>query len=259
MFLTPFMGLVMGYDEDYAHVQELIINAYNDHLEELKWDWSKLARPNQLPPQDYDVWLVLAGRGFGKTRMGAELVRSWVEVEGFKRIALVGETEHDVRGVMVEGESGLLNIGPPSKRPEYFPSLRRLVWSNGAVAEFFASTHVEGLRGPQFHGAWVDEIAKFKNPKEVYDQLNFTLRLGPRPKMIITTTPKPIGFLKGLMLEKGVVTTRGSSFENAKNLSPNFLARFDDLYAHTDLRRQEVEGEILSQHSLFKREWFRYN
>ncbi len=238
--------------DDIAH--ELGLRA-----EEFKYDWSLKARENQRPPQgDWRVWLILAGRGFGKTRMGAETIRAFAQSGLYGRIALVGETEHDVRSVMIEGESGLLNISPPSFRPELQISLKRLVWPNGVMAEFFSAQNPEGLRGPQFHGAWVDELAKYKDPEEVYNQLNFTLRLGPSPKMIITTTPKPIKLIQDLTQESYVTLTRGSTFDNAKNLSPSFLAHVTKLYGGSDLGAQELEGQIIHEARLFQENDFRY-
>ena len=228
-------------------------------VEEFEYDWSLKARKNQLPPGgDWRVWLILAGRGFGKTRMGAETVRSFAQSGLYRRIALVGETEHDVRAVMIEGESGLLNISPPSFRPELQASLKRLVWPNGVVAEFFSSQNPEALRGPQFHGAWVDELAKYKDPESIYTQLNFTLRLGVLPKMIITTTPKPIKLIETLIDQPYVSLTRGSTFENADNLPASFLSHVTELYGGSDLGKQELEGKIIHENRLFKPSDFKY-
>ena len=211
-------------DGVFNPTHEELVEALLERLEEYEHDWSLHAREEQLEPKgDWRVWLILAGRGFGKTRTGAETVRAWAQSGLYPRIALVGETEHDVRSVMVEGESGILNISPPSNRPELQSSLRRLVWPNGAIAEFFSAQNPEGLRGPQFHAAWVDELAKYPDPESVYTQLNFTLRLGNNPKMIITTTPKPISFIENLLEKDYVHVTRGSTFDNQNNLPQSFL------------------------------------
>lgn len=211
-------------------------------------DWLTKARPEQLPPQgDWQTWLILAGRGFGKTRTGAETIRAWVKSGKCKRIALISGTESDVRRVMVEGESGLLHIGPPRERPKYIPSLGKLVWPNGAVAQIFSGDQYEQLRGPQFDGAWIDELAKFRYPQELWDQLSFCLRLGENPQCIITTTPKPIELLQQLIKDEDVVVTRGSTFDNEANLSPAFLKAIKKNYDGTRLGAQEMYGEILSQ------------
>lgn len=236
-----------------------IVDALLGRIEEFEYDWSLKARSNQLePPGNWRVWLILAGRGFGKTRTGSETLRLWANSGLYPRIALVGETEHDVRSVMVEGESGILNISPPSCRPELQSSLKRLIWPNGTIAEFFSAQNPESLRGPQFHAAWVDELAKYPDPDSVYDQLNFTLRLGKHPKMIITTTPKPVPFIEKLLEKEYVHTTRGSTFDNKEHLSETFLSHVEELYGGTDLGEQELYGKIVHEERLFKESDFKY-
>jgi len=156
-------------------------------------DWSAQARPNQLPPPgDWATWLILAGRGFGKTRTGAEWVRGLAEGGLAHRIALVGPTAADVRDVMVEGESGLLSIAPSWNYPTYEPSKRRLTWPNGAIATMYSSEEPDRLRGPQHGAAWCDELAAWRNVEDTWSMLQFGLRLGKTPRTTITTTPKPI-------------------------------------------------------------------
>ena len=164
----------------------------------LESDWTAIARPEQLPPPgEWSTWIIRAGRGFGKTRAGAEWVRSLAEAASVSRIALVGPTAADVRDTMVEGESGLLSIAPNSNRPTYEPSKRRLTWPNGVQAAMFSSEEPERLRGPQHAAAWCDELAAWRNVKATWDMLQFGLRLGKRPRQVITTTPKPIKLLQG--------------------------------------------------------------
>ena len=194
------------------------------------------------------TWLILAGRGFGKTRTGAETIRQWVSSRIAKRIALVGATETEVRDVMIEGESGLLAVHPDKERPVFEPSKRRLSWPNGAIATIFTAENYEQLRGPQFDAAWVDELGKFRCDQEVWDQLNFGLRLGKNPRVIVTTTPRTTKLIKDLLQgEKTgeVAVTRGSTFENGVNLSSAFLIHVKEKYEGTMLGQQELEGKIL--------------
>ncbi len=210
--------------------------------------WLTTARPEQLPPTgNWQTWLILAGRGFGKTRTGAETIRGWIMSGKCRRIALISGTESDVRRVMIEGESGLLNVGPAKDRPKYIPSLGKLVWPNGAVAQIFSADQYQQLRGPQFDGAWIDELAKFRYPQEVWDQLSFGLRLGENPQCIITTTPRPINLIQHMLKDEDVVVTRGSTFDNADNLSPAFIKTIKKNYDGTRLGAQELYGEVLSQ------------
>ncbi|HFB54824.1 MAG TPA: hypothetical protein ENJ46_02780, partial [Hellea balneolensis] len=209
-------------------------------------DWPHMARPCQLPPQHdpWSVWLFLGGRGAGKTRAGAEWVRRCVQ-KGSQRIALVGPSYADVREVMIEGESGLRNIGYPTERPHYESSRRRLVWPNGAVGYVFSSQEPDGLRGPQFDAAWADEFCAWAYPQETLSNLRFGLRLGEQPKLVMTTTPKPIASLRALIEEFGVVCTRSSTHANTANLSRHFLDSIVEIYGGTRLGRQELDGEIL--------------
>jgi phage terminase large subunit-like protein len=213
----------------------------------LKWKWEFWARPDQLPPSGdhWMTWLILAGRGWGKTRTGAETIRSWVMSGKYGRIALVGETTADVRGVMVDGESGLLNIGPKDERPEYFPSLRQLKWPNGAIATTYNATEPDQLRGPQHDAAWCDEIAKWKYIQETWDQLQFGLRLGEHPRQILTTTPRPLPLLKKMLNDPYVRVTKGKTLDNKDNLAETFMHQIEQRFGGTRLGRQELDGEIL--------------
>lgn len=221
-------------------------------LEELNWDWEFWARPNQLIPKgDWLTWLLLAGRGFGKTRSAAEAVRALVcgatplTAGKHARIALVAETAADARDVMVEGESGLLAVHPQEFRPLYEPSKRRLTWPNGALATLYNAVEPDQLRGPQHSLAWCDELAKWRYAQETWDMLQFGLRLGARPQAIIATTPRPIPVLKQIIRQPGTVITRGTTFENRSNLAESFLSQVVSRYEGTRLGRQELSAEIL--------------
>ena len=222
------------------------------------------------------VWLMLGGRGSGKTRAGAEWIREVACGEVLciaprdsrsssrprgavspPRIALVGKTIHDVRSVMIEGVSGLLAVHRASERPLYEPSKRRLTWKNGAVAEMFSADETEGLRGPQFSAAWCDELAKWHNAESAWDMLQFALRLGRHPQVVVTTTPRPTVFLKKLMSDEATVSVQLSTADNALNLSPTFMAEMTRRYAGSMLGRQELFGEIIddTSESLWRRQW----
>ncbi|HTT78944.1 MAG TPA: terminase family protein [Stellaceae bacterium] len=202
-------------------------------------------RPAQTPPLgDWRVWLLLAGRGFGKTRAGAEFVRREIAAGRARRVALVGPTALDVRNVMVEGDSGLLNIGPRRRRPLYEPSKHRLTWPNGAVAETFSADEPDRLRGPQHDLAWCDELAAWRYPA-AWDMLLFGLRFGADPRVVVTTTPRPIKLLRALFADPTVRVTRGRTIENRANLAPAFLAAIVKKYEGTRLGRQELDAELL--------------
>jgi phage terminase large subunit-like protein len=208
------------------------------------WPWT--ARPSQLAPAgDWSVWLILAGRGFGKTRAGAEWVTAMARAHAGARIGLVGATAHDALSVMLEGESGLLAVAPAGFRPDWKATKRLLTWPNGAMATLVSAMEPDQLRGPQFHFAWCDEIAAWPKPKEAWDNLRMGLRLGERPRVVVTTTPRPLPFLKGLVEGAGVVVSRGSTYDNRANLPARFLADVTSGYADTSLGRQEVMGELL--------------
>ncbi len=212
----------------------------------LEFDWAFWAREAQLPPPgDWRYWLILAGRGFGKTRAGAEWVRAQVAL-GRRRIALVGPTAADVRDVMIEGQSGLMNICPPWDRPSFQPSKRRLVWPNGARAFCYSAQEPERLRGPQHDAAWADELAAWERPQAMWDQLQLGLRVGQDPRAAITTTPRPLALIRGLVEDRDCVVTRGSTYDNRVNLAPAFVTRIIRRYEGTRLGRQELQAELLT-------------
>ena len=190
----------------------------------LKYHWPLHARDSQLPPPgDWDTWLILAGRGFGKTRTGAEWVRAQVETRHATRIALVARTLPEAQSIMIEGESGILNISPHWNQPTYEPSKRKLTWPSGAHALVFSSHEPDQLRGPQFDAAWCDELASWEYAQETWDNLSFALRLGRRPRAVVTTTPKPIELIRSLPNRPGVHVTRGSTYDNKDNLAARLL------------------------------------
>lgn len=209
-------------------------------------DWRFWARPEQIaPPGNWQGWLILAGRGYGKTRVGAEHVAKFASENPGCRIGLVGETAADTRKVMVEGESGLLNVGPASARPKYQPSNREVRWPNGSIATTYNGLEPDQLRGPQHHMLWYDELAKMRYAQEAFDQGMFGLRLGDDPRWIATTTPRPIPLIRQLIKQSGVVVTRGRTADNLSNLAPSFRQNVIDRYAGTRLGRQELDAEIL--------------
>lgn len=216
----------------------------------LQYQWSFWARPQQIPPTlnsttSWLTWLILAGRGFGKTRSGAEWVRDLVENHNYRRIALVAEDAGDARDVMVEGESGILGISPPWFKPTYEPSKRRLTWPNGARATIFSADDPESLRGPQHDAAWLDELCKWRYQQEAWDQLQFGLRLGKRPVQCITTTPKPTKLLKEIVKRASTLITKGHTYDNLDNLAETFREAIVSRYEGTRLGRQELSAEIL--------------
>jgi phage terminase large subunit-like protein len=199
----------------------------------------------QAPLGEWQTFLLMGGRGSGKTRAGAE----WVHEQASKsaeplRIALVAETLADGREVMVDGISGILRIARRF-RPDYEVSRRRLVWPNGSVAQLFSSEDPDSLRGPQFHLAWGDELAKWKHPQETWDMLQFGLRLGESPRQMITTTPRPLPLIKAIMADGRTVTRRMTTAENSAHLAASFLAHVEGRYGGTRLGRQELDGEFL--------------
>ncbi len=221
----------------------------------LQRTWAFMARPEQLPPPGlrWLCWFINAGRGFGKTRAGAETVRGWVKL-GIKSIALIGQDAEDTRKVMVNGPSGLMSVCYPEDRtitgewigrPVYNPSLKTVTWQNGAVANLYSGEDPDDLRGPQHEKAWVDELAKMRKAQDVLDQLLFGLRLGANPQYVVTTTPRPTKVIRDLMAEDDTVVTSGSTFENANNLNLKFLKALKRKYEGTRLGRQELYAEML--------------
>lgn len=222
-------------------------------LAAMPWLFDLWALPHQTAPAGaWRAWVILGGRGAGKTRAGAEWVRS--QVEGAtphahgraRRVALVGETYDQVRDVMIRGDSGLLACSPPDRRPLWKASERRLVWPNGAEAQAFSASDPEALRGPQFDAAWVDELAKWRRGDEAWDMLQFALRLGEQPQVCITTTPRNSTVLKQILAAPSTVTTHAPTEANRANLAPSYLAEVRARYGGSRLARQELDGEMLA-------------
>ncbi|MEM6897999.1 MAG: terminase family protein, partial [Pseudomonadota bacterium] len=221
-------------------------------LAALPWIWEFWAHPHQLAPEGaWRTWVALGGRGAGKTRAGAEWVRS--QVEGSlprdpgraRRIALVGETYDQARDVMVFGESGIIACSPPDRRPQWVASRRQLMWPNGAVAQCYSASDPEALRGPQFDCAWADEIAKWPRGVDAWDNLQFALRLGDAPRAVATTTPRNSAVLQCIMKSPSTVLTQAPTEANRAYLATTFLEEVRNRYANCRLARQELDGELL--------------
>lgn len=229
-------------------------------LSAVQWDWRMWAREEQLPPnhENWGIWLFLAGRGAGKTRAAAEWIRDKAKITGRGQIrfALVARTAADVRDVIVEGESGILSVTPPSERPLYEPSKRRLTWENGNTATCFTADEPDSLRGPQCHYAWADEVAAWRQSPDAagmtsWDNLRVAARLGDNPQIVATTTPKRVPLLYNLLNERDktglVYITRGSTMDNSGNLSRSYLDAITGVYEGTRLAQQELYGEMLDE------------
>jgi phage terminase large subunit-like protein len=226
--------------------QEFLARLTNEQWAALNRRFRVYAHDHQLPPETgndgapWTTWLLIGGRGAGKTRAGAEWVKWFAtrpkeENESARRIALVGETEHDAREVMIEGVSGLLAVHAPDARPRWSPTRRRLEWDNGAVAQAFSAEDPESLRGPQFSAAWADELAKWRQAEATFDMLQFGLRLGAHPRQVVTTTPRPTALIKRLIADPATAVTRAATRANAHHLSPVFIDTVVKRYAGTRL------------------------
>jgi len=247
-----------------SHLRKWHRSLTQAEAEALEFDWQFWGRRNQQEPPPIDgvpwsIWAIIAGRGFGKTRTGAEWVRSLAYPKGstpltggtVRHIALVAETAADARDVMVgfgkggNEASGILQVCPKDHRPIYVQSNRALTFPNGVVCTLYNGTEPDQLRGPQHGAAWCDELAKWQYAQEAWDQLEFGLRIGDNPRVVITTTPRPIKLLKDILAEPTTVITHGTTQENLGNLSAKFIHRVVEKYAGTRLGRQELGAEIL--------------
>jgi phage terminase large subunit-like protein len=245
-----------------AKAKEILSKLSVKQAKELRHDWQFWGRTEQMAPpsDDWNVWFINAGRGFGKTRAGAEWVREQVK-QGHKRIAAVASTNSDIERVMVNGESGFLNICSPTDKthkgvemgfPNWSPTKRSLTWANGAKVEFYSAEEPERLRGPQFSSAWCDELAAWKRDQDTWDMLQFCLRLGKHPRICVTTTPKPTKLVRTILKQsKGinpkVVITSGSTFDNSANLAGTYLEAVKAQYEGTRLGKQELYAEVLEE------------
>lgn len=247
------MGQVLNFNRlpagvTFDEVAATAASLDDRQIQELLYCWELWSRPEQEWPEGvWSTWLILAGRGFGKTRTGAETVRKHADANPRARIALVGPTASDCREVMIEGESGLLSVYPPSSRPIYEPSKRRVTFPNGARGICYSAEEPERLRGPQHSMAWCDEISLYAKFKDLWSNLRFGLRLGDDPRVIATTTPKPRKELRDLIADAGTRVTRGSTYDNRANLPASVLAEFERVYGGTTIGRQELGGELLNE------------
>lgn len=213
----------------------------------LEYEWRFWGKPKQFAPSwDWFVWLILSGRGFGKTRTGAQWILDRAKNGPYYPIALIGQTKADVRDTMVEvSESSIIKVAPPWFKPVYEPSKRRLTFPNGVIATIFSGDEPDQLRGPQHGTAWIDELAKFKYAKDTWDNMVMGLRLGDKPQALVTTTPRPIPIIKELMADDTTAIVTGSTYENIANLSPAFIREIIKRYEGTRLGQQELHGAIL--------------
>lgn len=247
----PLNWMSEAFPSDFA---DLMATLERKERREFPWHWKRWARPSQVaPPGDWRVWLVMAGRGFGKTRCGAEWVNAVAEQTPHARIALLAANLNEARSVMVEGESGLLSVGAPWRKPSFEPSLRRLTWPNGAQALLYSAGEPESLRGPQHSHAWCDEVAKWDNAgaraTSSWDNLLMGLRLGRDPRIVATTTPRSVPLIMRLIARQQlgeIAVTRGSTFENSANLPERFLEAMRETYEDSLLGRQELDGELIA-------------
>ena len=227
-----------------AEREKILEELGDEKRAELWWDWGFWSRPDQIPPEgDWSVWVLMAGRGSGKTRAGAEWVRKQIE-NGYTRGAFVAPTAADARDVMVEGEAGILACSPPGIYPEYEPSKRRLTWPNGAQVTVFSADEPDRLRGPSHDFAWCDELAAWRYP-EAWDNLLMGLRIGSDPRVVVTTTPRPRRFFRDILDDPATVVTRARTHDNIVNLAPQFAKQIIARFEGTRLARQELEGEYL--------------
>jgi phage terminase large subunit-like protein len=237
------------HDRSHDERQKKLDSLSSEERKLLAHAWKFWARPNQLEPTtrtDWINWLVLAGRGFGKTRCGSEQVRKWVK--DYPIVNLVGPTVADVRDVMVQGigaGAAIMEICRPDEKPVHRKSDRQLVWPNGAISMLFSAEEPERLRGPQHMKVWADEVAAWKYPDQAWEQIEFGLRLGNKPQTVITTTPKPTKLIKMLAKSKDTFVTSGSTYENRSNLAKSFFDTIIRKYEGTRLGRQELNAELL--------------
>jgi phage terminase large subunit-like protein len=233
-----------------------LLRTLNDEqADKLLTSWLFWARPEQSPPKGrWRSWLYLGGRGAGKTRSGAEWIAEGIAGGAMKRIALVGATFNDARAVMIEGESGLLSV---SRQAKYQPSNHRVTWPGGARATVLSAEEPDGIRGHQFDAAWADEFCKWPEPQHALDMLRMALRIGNRPRLAITTTPRNIAALKALIAAPGTVVTRSVTRDNSLNLAPGFVEDLEARYGGTRLGRQELDAEIVEdvEGAIFHRDW----
>jgi predicted phage terminase large subunit-like protein len=246
---SPILMIAKGLGQD--RLDKFISSLTGVEAMLLRYEWDLYARPAQRPPEGkWDTWVIMAGRGFGKTRPGAEQCKIWAEELGKDygggHIGLIAKDPQDARDVMIEGESGILACSPPWFRPTYEPSKRLLTWPNGVIAHTYSAETPDDLRGPQHHKLWGDEPCKWKHGQDTWDMAELGLRLGHNPQALLTTTPRPVPFLIALLKEPGTRVTTGSTYENQANLSKKFIKKIIRKYEGTRLGRQELHAEMLT-------------
>ncbi len=234
--------------------REFLVSLSHAELRGLPYMFEFWALPHQMPPEgDWKTWVIMGGRGAGKTRAGAEWVRAQVEGArpgdpgAAKRVALIGETYDQARDVMVFGDSGIMACSPPDRKPRWLAEKRMLVWPNGAEAKVFSAHDYEALRGPQFDAAWVDELAKWPKAEDAWDMLQFALRLGDDPRQVVTTTPRDVPVLKRVLGAESTVVTQAGTRENRVNLAASFLEEVEAQFGGTQLGRQELDGVLVEE------------
>ena len=260
-YIPPLVARLRMVSPDHARLDA--VRTANRHLPGddqtyLEYSWTLVARQNQRPPDGlWTAWILLAGRGFGKTRAGAEWIRAQVESGRAGRIALVARTPAEIRDTMIQGPSGILSICPPWNMPEYESSKKQLTWPSGATAFIYSSYEPDQLRGQQFDAAWCDELASWKYPRDTWNNLAFALRQGSDPRCVVTTTPKPIAVLRELIARPDIVVTRGTTYDNEDNLAHSFYSHIRATYEGTRIGRQEIHADLLdqSEDALWDREW----
>jgi phage terminase large subunit-like protein len=239
--LRPLLWRI--FEMPFAKRNRLLSELTPEEGSELYYDWSAWSRSDQRSPEgDWVYWLILAGRGAGKTRTGAETVRIWIR--NYPIVNLIGATRHDALEIMVTGESGVLAICPDDERPHFARASDRLEWPNGAISQIFSAEEPDRLRGKQHMKLWLDELAAWRDP-DAFDQAMLGLRLGDRPQAVITTTPRPTKLIKQLASDKNTVVTRGSTFENERFLAKAFLKRIIARFEGRAIGRQELYAEIV--------------
>jgi len=240
--MTCYADLLRRLPE--AELRRRIAALTDEQAQFLKTDWEFWARDDQrLPDGDWSTWLILAGRGFGKTRTGAETVRRWVK-EGFRYVNIIGPTAESIHDDLITGPGGIMTVCPDHEKPRY-TKWEALHWPNGARSLLLSAAEPERIRGKNHEKLWCDELASWRYPEEAWDQAQFGLRIGSNPQAVVTTTPKPIKVVKALMADPATHVTRGSTYDNRPNLSPKFYAKTITKYEGTRLGRQELNAEIL--------------
>jgi len=250
--MEPQTRAELFVDASRERIAKFAAGLSQEERDEWEYDFGNFAHSGQSAPKsDWRIWLLMGGRGFGKTRAGAEWVRSIAEGDRFARIALIASSLGEARSVMVEGESGLIACAPPDQRPKFEPSLHRLRWPNGAQAFLYSSAEPESLRGPQHSHAWCDELGKWPQAHaratRCWDNMSLGLRLGPEQKIVVTTTPRNTTLVKRVLEGEDTVVTGGATDANSANLPPSFLIAMEREFGNTLLARQELGGELIEE------------